>query len=263
MKMTTLADIVLEPPPPRESPREFWGVIGGMGPLASAEFMKTIYEFGEKGPEQERPAVVLLSDPSVPDRIECLMNGLSHLLVERLENSIRQLDRLQVTHILICCLTIHRVLPMLHRNLKRKILSLVELVLSSVIQSGRRHLLLCTSGSRAMQLFESHELWREASQNVVMPSSMDQQAVHKLIYRIKGNCESLDETRFLRTLAVRYGAEVLVAGCTELHILARATLNLPQDGIQWLDPLLIAAARIAQGHTLQQAVKPSSFTIAC
>lgn len=159
------------------------------------------------------------------------------------------------------CPAIHRVLPMVHGSLKRKILSLVELVLSAVIQSDRRHLLLCTSGSRAMQLFESHELWREASRNIVMPSSTDQQAVHKLIYRIKGKCEDRDEIELLRTLAERYDAEVLIAGCTELHILARATLNLPEDAIQWLDPLLMVAARIAKDQAPMQVVGPSCFAI--
>jgi aspartate racemase len=262
MKMNTSSRVAFEARQSRESPRELWGIIGGMGPLASAEFMKTIYEFGEKRPEQEMPAVVLLSDPSVPDRTECFVNGLSHLLIERLENSIRHLVRLNVTHIVICCLTIHRVLPMVQGNLKRTILSLVELVLSAVIQSDRRHLLLCTSGARAMQLFESHELWRKASRNIVMPSSIDQQAVHKLIYRIKGKYEDRNEIEFLWTLADRYHAEVLIAGCTELHILARAASNLPEDKIQWLDPLLIAAARIAQGHTPIQAAGPSPVAIA-
>lgn len=108
MKMSTSSGIAFETRLTRESPRELWGIVGGMGPLASAEFMKTIYEFGKKRPEQEMPAVVLLSDPSVPDRTECFVNGLSHLLIEKLETSIRQLDRLNVTHIVICCLTIHR-----------------------------------------------------------------------------------------------------------------------------------------------------------
>ena len=47
---------------------ESLGILGGMGPLTSAEFLKTIYEVNISGPEQDAPACVLYSDPSVPDR---------------------------------------------------------------------------------------------------------------------------------------------------------------------------------------------------
>jgi aspartate racemase len=253
MKMTTRPGIITETPPQAHGlPREVWGVIGGMGPLASAEFMKTIYELGDKHHEQDTPVVMLVSDPTVPDRTECFLNNRSHVLLERLESSIRHLDSLKVTNIVVCCLTIHRVLPLLSGGLGRKVLSLVDLVLCAVIESKRRHLLLCTSGSRAMRLFESHDLWKQARKYVAMPSPSDQEMVHKLIYRIKGNCQSGSDIEFLRTLAARYQAELLIAGCTELHLLAKRAQVSSDGGIQWLDPLMIAALRIANGRAQMQ-----------
>jgi aspartate racemase len=254
MKMTTQSRVILETPQTQTPLREVWGVIGGMGPLASAEFMKTIYEFGEQHHEQQMPIVILVSDPTVPDRTECLLNGRSHALVERLESSIRQLDSLKVTNIVVCCLTIHRVLPLLSWNLQQKVLSLVELALAAVIHSGRKHLLLCTSGSRTMRLFESHELWRQAAKYVAVPSDADQEAVHNLIYRIKANARSRNDLELLRTLAARYQAEILIAGCTELHLLARSAQVSSEDDIRWLDPLLMAASRIVHGNAQMQAV---------
>ena len=44
-----------------------------MGPLASAEFLKTIYEFNFSRTEKDAPAFVLYSDPSVPDRTEAIL----------------------------------------------------------------------------------------------------------------------------------------------------------------------------------------------
>ena len=44
------------------------GILGGMGPLASAEFLKTIYEYGTRDLEQRSPACILYSDPTFPDR---------------------------------------------------------------------------------------------------------------------------------------------------------------------------------------------------
>ena len=49
------------------SPRALLGIVGGLGPLASAEFLKTLYEENPFEVEQEGPACLLLSDPNVPD----------------------------------------------------------------------------------------------------------------------------------------------------------------------------------------------------
>ena len=39
------------------------GIVGGMGPLASAEFVKTIYEYNHwTGKEQEAPKILLYSE---------------------------------------------------------------------------------------------------------------------------------------------------------------------------------------------------------
>ena len=51
------------------------GVVGGAGPLASAEFIKTIYECSLGEREQEAPVVLLYSDPTFPDRTEALLAG--------------------------------------------------------------------------------------------------------------------------------------------------------------------------------------------
>src|SRR5689334_6778827 len=55
--------------------REVWGVLGGLGPLASAEFLATIYEHADASEEQRLPAVLLFSDPAIPDRTEALLCG--------------------------------------------------------------------------------------------------------------------------------------------------------------------------------------------
>ena len=42
------------------------GILGGMGPLASAEFLKTLYECFPYEREQDAPVCLLVSDPTFP-----------------------------------------------------------------------------------------------------------------------------------------------------------------------------------------------------
>ena len=48
--------------------RTILGILGGMGPLASAEFVRSVYELNVQTKEQASPVCVLYSDPTIPDR---------------------------------------------------------------------------------------------------------------------------------------------------------------------------------------------------
>jgi aspartate racemase len=54
------------------SPRHVLGVLGGMGPAASAEFMRLLAARAPARRDQEHPVVYLLSDARVPDRTAAL-----------------------------------------------------------------------------------------------------------------------------------------------------------------------------------------------
>ena len=51
------------------------GVVGGLGPLVSAEFLKAIYEHTSWTREQDAPRVLLYSDPTFVDRTTALLSG--------------------------------------------------------------------------------------------------------------------------------------------------------------------------------------------
>lgn len=70
------------------------GILGGMGPLASAEFLKTIYEYGISDLEQRSPACILYSDPTLPDRTQAIVNGEEALLASALVNALDMLVHL-------------------------------------------------------------------------------------------------------------------------------------------------------------------------
>jgi aspartate racemase len=223
------------------------GVVGGMGPLASAEFLKTIYEAAATAVEQDAPRVILYSDPSMPDRTEAILTGRDEALAARLIDVLRWLESQQVTTVVICCVTIHYLVPRLPASLRARVISLVDVILEQVVQQRRRYLLLCTDGTRASGVFEAHPLWARARPWIVMPAAGDQREVHDLIYRLKRN-RPLHETRpCLDALLPRYEVDGFIAGCTELHMLAK---RMRERGghLRWecLDPLAAIARTVAR-----------------
>ncbi|HET6977264.1 MAG TPA: amino acid racemase [Pyrinomonadaceae bacterium] len=232
-----------------DNSRQLWGIMGGMGPLASAEFVKTIYELCPEDQEQFAPPLVLWSDPRMPDRTECILAGRQDLLLERLTADLERLVACDVTDIVICCVTIHQVTDLLPRHLSSRIISLLDVIFDDVLRSQKRYLMLCTTGTRQVQLFENHRLWNSTQGRIVLPSEEDQERIHELLYRIKQYKHCAADVEFLNDLVKSYGADSFIAGCTEIHVLVR---DYGQTDL-CLDPLMVIARMITQS-TLSASV---------
>ena len=217
------------------------GILGGLGPLASAEFLKTIYDLMPATREQEWPRVVLYSDPTFPDRTDTLMAGFDDLLLNPLVAALRQLERLGANRIVICCVTLHHLLPQVPVSLRSRIWSLIDVALAQVIESDQRHLLLCTKGTRQLGIFHLHPQWPAAQDLLVLPDDDDQNLVHGLIYQIKQNDDVCRLIPIIDTLLSKYAVNSFIAGCTEMHLLAK---RFRERGC--IDPLSIIAREVTK-----------------
>jgi aspartate racemase len=223
--------------------RQALGILGGLGPLASADFVLSIYERNMGQTEQEAPAIVLYSDPGFPDRTEVFLQGNEHLLVGPLETALERLSACDVTRVAIACVTIHHLFSRLPKQLREKIISLVDIILDAVVANQQPALLLSTTGTRRMQIFEQNEHWAEAAPFIVFPDDEDQEKLHQYIYKhIKASASCDPLISFLDGLCRKYEVQQLIAGCTELHRLSREISNRrSQLPAHVIDPLMILA----------------------
>lgn len=219
------------------------GVLGGMGCLASAEFTRTIYELNVREREQDSPLVILLSDPGFPDRTQTFADGDIAGLVSLLGRRLSQLYALGATRVVLGCVTLHYALPLLPAELRGGVLSLVDVTLAHVAESGRRQLLLCSSGARASRVFEGHEGWPHVEGQVVLPDEEDQRFVHSMLYRYKVEVGEQPLLPYLEGLLEKYDADSFIAGCSELHMLTNYLRRRP-TAPRFIDPLLIVAQNL-------------------
>jgi len=233
----------------QESPKPVLGIIGGLGPLASAEFLKTIYEYTLNQQEQCAPCVMMYSDPSFPDRTEGFLNGKSEVLLARLVQALEHLADSGVSQTVICCVTMHHLLPLLPARFRARLLSLVDVVFAEVLRNGKKHLLLCSSGTRQLEIFQRHEQWQQCHDCFVLPEEQDQIAVHELIYRIKGNQDVSRMVPEIAALLTKYKVNHFIAGCTEFHLVAKHLARESGNRYECTDPLMVIAKRIAEDKT--------------
>lgn len=213
-----------------------------MGPLASAEFLRTLYDLNITHPEQNAPACILLSDPTIPDRTQAILAGSTDEILARLCQALETLSSMGAERIVIACVTIHHVLPRVPEPLRRKVVSLIDLVIDEVLAVPRRYLLLTTTGTRQARIFEQHERWREIEPWIVHPTDEEQHELHEQLYLLKEG-KDLDLLPWLEELTSRHEAAGVIFGCTELHLLYRPLAQRLGKNLdpRILDPLLIAA----------------------
>jgi aspartate racemase len=219
------------------------GILGGMGPLASAEFLRTIYRLNITEPEQGAPVCLMISDPSFPDRTEAIRCGDTGPLAERLTAALGDLVSLGADRIVIACVTAHHVLDQVPPLLRQRVVSLIDLVVDQILAEPRRRLLLTTNGTRTARIFERAERWPDVAQWVERPSVEDQETLHALLYRLKRGDTGDDIVRWLEDLPARYTVDACIFGCTELHLVYRAMEERGSVG-GVLDPLTVAARAV-------------------
>lgn len=229
---------------------EVIGILGGLGPLASAEFLKAIYENSPHEREQEAPKVIMYSDPTFPDRTEAILSGDYAAVYERLVSSLRALSLLGATQLIICCVTAHNLIDKLPPDLRTKLISLIDVIFEQIIQSPERRLLLCTKGTRQTGLFHNHEHWQATKEYIVLADEYDQEVIHReLIYQVKVRRNVSELAPILKRLLAKYRVDSFIAGCTEMHIVARWLHFSNSNGNNHvnIDPLSIIAERIGAG----------------
>jgi len=226
-----------------ETEREILGIVGGLGPLASAAFLKTVYEYGIGANEQDAPVVLMYSDPTFPDRTDSFLAGESELLLTRLTGALQFLADGGASRFVICCMTIHHLLPRLPAHLRARVISLLDVIFDNLERPPRRHLLICSNGTRRLELFQQHRQWEKHKSEIVLPDDDDQNKIHReLIYPIKKHPDFRRLKLLVETLLQRYEVDSFIAGCSEIHILAKHVFNSdPPPGYSCLDPLTIIA----------------------
>lgn len=216
------------------------GILGGMGPITSAQFLTTLYQLCHEKDEFSMPKIRMISEPDIPDRTQSIKASDTLLLKSRmfslLESMVPDVDK-----IIICCFTAHAVVPDLPDHILKKLINLVTYSDLLMRQLDEKTLFIASEGVHEIELFPLEDY-----KNVVRLSTKDQKAVHHLIYHKlkKGiNYEQAEEQLF--ALLDAYDCTQIFGGCTEIHLLKMwSRLKLPI-----VDPLFEIASEFSGYNT--------------
>ena len=226
------------------------GVLGGMGPLASAQFMARLTLLTPAGRDQDHVPAVLWSDPRVPDRTRGRLSGGADPLPWLLRG-LRGLKAAGCGAVAITCNTAHGWydemtevgLPILH------IVDATAEQLRLVAPSGTVGV-MGTAATLHMRLYQDR--LERLGWRVIVPTDGAMAAlVSPAIARVKANqvAEAYEpRAEAVLGLAER-GAQAVILGCTEIPLGIQAgpwrTLGVPL--VDTIDALALAAIAWARG----------------
>ena len=224
------------------------GILGGMGPAATADFYQKIIRATPAKTDQEHLKVLIFSNPQVPDRTVAIRGeGPDPLPV--LVAGAEVLIQGGADFITIPCVTAHYFYDALQRAVSVPILHMIGEAVMSVLAEYpgvRRMGLVATTGTLQSRLFEA--FFEPRGYSILTPDSAVQTStVMEAIYSVKHG-ESLERPQHLirevaEDLRLR-GAQAIIAGCTEVPLVLRdGDLPVPVIDPTWI--LARAAVRCA------------------
>ena len=204
------------------------GILGGMGPLATADLFQKIVLLTKADTDREHIRVYIDSNANIPDRTAAILSGGEDPVPE-MASALRHLEACGADCIIMPCNTAHYFLPRLQAMTKIPFLSILTAAAEACKAQfpGKTVGILATRGTLAANLYQ--EALAQAGVPYLVPDAPAQDALMRVIYDGVKAGKSPDSYRadFLTVLEQMSagGAEVFLLGCTELPLAAEA-LNI-------------------------------------
>ena len=195
------------------------GILGGMGPLATADLFKKIVLHTAARCDQDHPRVCIDSNTAIADRTAALLHGGKDPRPEMIKSA-RRLESIGADVLIMPCNTAHNFYDAVADSVKIPVLHMIALTRDALRARGvKRAALLATDGTVQTGIYQ--RTFEGSGINLLLPEETDQAAVMDIIYNgIKAGDMNHDVSAFRGTIEhlLSRGAETMILGCTELPL---------------------------------------------
>lgn len=224
------------------------GVIGGMGPEATVDFMRRIVEATPARDDIDHIRVLVDNNPKIPSRIAALIEGTGEDPTPVLVAMAQGLERQGADFLTVPCNTAHYYLPVIARGVNIPVLDMIALAiarLGALSPKPKTIGMLASPAVRKVGLYA--ERLGKAGFEALFPDEQGEAAVFATIRAVKAKSVNA-QVRAAYDLAIAglrdRGADAFLIACTELSLLP------PPEGrpvVDALDALVDETVRSARG----------------
>jgi len=224
------------------------GVIGGMGPEATVDFLRRIVEATPARDDVDHIRVLVDNNPKIPSRIAALIARTGEDPTPVLVAMAQGLEHQGADFLTIPCNTAHFYLPAIARSVHIPVLDMIALAiarLGALSPKPKKVGMLASPAVRMVGLYA--ERLGEAGYEALFPDENGEAAVFTMISAVKAKAVD-DRVRrdYEHALAglVESGADAFLIACTELSLLPPPK---ERPFVDALDALVDETVRLGRG----------------
>ena len=197
------------------------GVMGGMGPDATVDFMAKVIALNPSGRDQDHVHMIVDQDPTVPNRRDAIATD-SAAVTARLADMAKRLEDAGADFLVMVCNTAHVFLDGVHAVTTIPFVSIIDESIAEIdrLDSDARVVgLMATDGCLDTGIYQ--RAVEASGRTAVIPDAAGKTKLMSLIDAIKGGNKGPDIAAGMQAVAtglVEQGAQVIVGGCTEIPI---------------------------------------------
>lgn len=197
------------------------GVLGGMGPAASARFYSLLTAFTKARCDSEHIEVLIHSIPSIPDRSSYILKRSSSDPILIIKDELLRLENAGAKIIAVPCNTAEYFYGRLQNIISVPILSITGTTAKCAYEAGAQRVgVLATEGTIYSGIYQ--KACALYSLNCVLPDAAEQKLLNKIIYDYIKKSLPVPNYCVLRLMSgfIERGCDTLILGCTELSLLS-------------------------------------------
>ena len=220
------------------------GILGGMGPEATAYFFYKIVSMTNAQSDENHIEIFIHNNTKIPDRTASILSKRRSPL-EELLRSARILEEAGADLIVMPCMTAHHYIQLLQEKIDTPILNAIELCGNYIAEKEppiRNVGILATTGTIKSALFQD-TLLRYGISSIVPQDALQQGLVMESIYGLRGIKAGYKDEEVKKKLIeagqnlIERGADVIIAGCTEIPLV----IGNEEVSVPFIDPMEILA----------------------
>lgn len=217
------------------------GIIGGLGPMATAKFVEIL---NENITDYDSIEYLVINDPTTPDRTKYILDHKNESPVPSILNMVDKLNKYKVDLIVMPCNTASYFYDQILKHTKINFINIVE---ETVLYAKKNNIdkigLLATRGSIKGGVYRHYcELY---DIDYIIPNEEEQDVISSIIYDgIKaGQDYNADELYNVSNSLIKKGAQKIILGCTELSVIYQDKKIV---GDEFIDSMQVLGKRIVE-----------------
>ncbi|GAA0375049.1 aspartate/glutamate racemase family protein [Bacillus horti] len=219
------------------------GILGGMGPYATMDFVHKILINTPAKVDQDHLRLLLYNNPKIPSRMEAFQPG-KESPVKELIHTAKALEKGGADFIMMPCHSAHYWIEEIRQAISIPFFSMVECVAEFFLseQNADKEVLLLATET-TIQSGQYQSIFVNLPLSLFIPKSSEQKKINDGIRLIKANPYQTEMVvNDLNEILLKYknmGVRQVIGGCTEIPLIRS---QLDQD-IQFIDPTLLLALK--------------------